>query len=96
MKLLVIGAGGREHALAWKLAKQPARAEGLRRAGQRRHRDARTGVENVAISEIAQLIDFAAARASTLTVVGPEAPLAAGVVDDFRATPRNMPPTNYS
>ena len=84
MKLLVIGGGGREHALAWKLAREPARAEGLRRAGQRRHR-ARAGRRERRDHRSRELVDFAAREQIYLTVVGPEAPLAAGVVDLFRA-----------
>jgi phosphoribosylamine--glycine ligase len=84
MKLLVIGSGGREHALAWHLAK----SAGLQKiyvapgnAGTAREKE----LENVAISDPAALADFAEQQGIHLTVVGPEAPLAAGVVNIFRA-----------
>ncbi len=84
MKLLVIGSGGREHALAWRLAQNP----GVQRvyvapgnAGTA-HED---GLVNVDITAIADLLKFALDEKIDLTVVGPEAPLAAGVVDTFQA-----------
>jgi len=84
MKLLVIGSGGREHALAWRLAKTP----GLQKifvapgnAGTARERE----LENVNITDPVALADFAEQEKIHLTVVGPEAPLAAGVVNLFRA-----------
>ncbi len=84
MKLLVIGAGGREHALAWKLA-QSARVQKIYVAPGNAGTALEPGVENVAITDIAQLAEFAQKNSIHLTVVGPEAPLAAGVVDAFRA-----------
>jgi phosphoribosylamine--glycine ligase len=84
VKLLVIGSGGREHALAWKLAQAP-RVQKVYVAPGNAGTALEPGVENVAISEIGQLADFARDNAVHLTVVGPEAPLAAGVVDAFRA-----------
>jgi len=84
MKLLVIGSGGREHALAWRLAKTP----GLQKifvapgnAGTAREHE----LENVNLTDPAALADFAEKEGIHLTVVGPEAPLAAGVVNIFRA-----------
>lgn len=84
MKLLVIGSGGREHALAWRLAK----TSGLQKvfvapgnAGTARTPE----IENINISDPAALADFAEKEGIFLTVVGPEAPLAAGVVNLFRA-----------
>ncbi|MBN9423082.1 MAG: phosphoribosylamine--glycine ligase [Candidatus Accumulibacter sp. 66-26] len=84
MKLLVIGGGGREHALAWRLAKTP----GLQKvyvapgnAGTAREHE----LENVDITDPVALADFAEREKIHLTVVGPEAPLAAGVVNVFRA-----------
>ena len=84
MKILVIGSGGREHALAWRLAK----SEGMQKvfvapgnAGTAREPE----LENLAITDIDALVDFAAREKIYATVVGPEAPLAAGVVDAFRA-----------
>ena len=86
MKILVIGGGGREHALAWKAAA----SAGVERvfvapgnAGTARE----PGCENVAIApgDIAALLDFARREAVALTIVGPEAPLVAGIVDEFAA-----------
>ncbi|MDD2892860.1 MAG: phosphoribosylamine--glycine ligase [Halothiobacillaceae bacterium] len=85
MKILVIGSGGREHALAWKLAQSPRVSQVFVAPG-----NAGTAHEakcvNVAISatDIPALFSFAKDQAIDLTVVGPEAPLAAGVVDSFR------------
>ena len=87
MKILVVGSGGREHALAWKLAQ----AAGVTQvfvapgnAGTARE----PKLENLPITDINALADFAAENGIHLTVVGPEAPLAAGIVDVFRA--RNL------
>jgi phosphoribosylamine--glycine ligase len=84
MKLLVIGSGGREHALAWRLAQSPkvqkvCVAPG--NAGTARE----DGLENVNLTAIPDLVAFARDNGLHATVVGPEAPLAAGVVDAFRA-----------
>ncbi|HEX4928073.1 MAG TPA: phosphoribosylamine--glycine ligase [Burkholderiales bacterium] len=84
MKILVVGAGGREHALAWKLA-QGTRVQKVYVAPGNGGTAAENGVENVAITEVARLIDFCRKENVQLTVVGPEAPLAAGIVDEFRA-----------
>ena len=84
MKILVIGSGGREHALAWKLAKSPRVSKVLvapGNAGTAREE----GLENVRASTTAALVALAKAEQVALTVVGPEAPPAAGVVDAFRA-----------
>ena len=84
MKVLVIGGGGREHALAWRLAASPRVQRVFVAPGNGgTARDAR--MHNVALAEPAALADFAHDEKVTLTVVGPEAPLAAGVVDVFRA-----------
>ena len=83
MKLLVIGAGGREHALAWKLA-QGARVQKIYVAPGNGGTAREPGVENVALTALPELIAFARKEKIHLTVVGPEAPLAAGVVDAFR------------
>jgi len=84
MKILVIGGGGREHALAWKLACSPRVQEVFVAPGNGgTARDER--LENLAIADPAALADWAAQHRIALTVVGPEAPLAAGVVDTFRA-----------
>ena len=84
MKVLVIGGGGREHALAWKLAQSPnvqrvyvAPGNG----GTQRDAD----LINVPITDLQVLRAWVQAEQIDLTVVGPEAPLAAGVVDEFRA-----------
>ena len=84
MKLLVIGSGGREHALAWKLARSPRISRVFvapGNAGTARE----DGLANIAASSTPELIDFAKKEAVAFTVVGPEAPLADGVVDAFRA-----------
>jgi phosphoribosylamine--glycine ligase len=84
MKLLVIGSGGREHALAWKLA-QSRRIQKIYVAPGNAGTALDPDLENVAITGIPELVDFARREKIHLTVVGPEAPLAAGVVDAFRA-----------
>src|SRR5688500_5850005 len=83
MKLLVIGAGGREHALAWKLAQSPGVQKVFVAPGNG-GTATENGVENVEISSTEDLLAFAKKEKIHLTVVGPEAPLAAGVVDAFR------------
>src|SRR4026207_2196978 len=83
MNLLVIGGGGREHALAWRRAQSP-RVQKVFVAPGNGGTATENGVENVALSAIPELIAFARKEKIYLTVVGPEAPLAAGVVDAFR------------
>ena len=83
MKLLVIGSGGREHALAWKLAQSP-RVQKVFVAPGNGGTATENGVENVALTSTDELISFCKKENIYLTVVGPEAPLAAGVVDAFR------------
>jgi phosphoribosylamine---glycine ligase len=83
VKLLVIGSGGREHALAWKLAQSP-RVQKVFVAPGNGGTAVEPGLENVALTGIAELAAFAKKESIHLTVVGPEAPLAAGVVDAFR------------
>jgi len=86
MKVLIIGGGGREHALAWKVAQSPKVTKVLVAPG-----NAGTALEakceNVSIpaEDVEGLLAFAQAREINLTVVGPETPLALGVVDRFRA-----------
>jgi len=84
VKVLVIGGGGREHALAWKLAQSPKlQCVYVAPGNGGTASDAR--LENVAISDPEALADFVQREKVVLTVVGPEAPLAAGVVDLFRS-----------
>ena len=84
MKLLVIGSGGREHALAWKLAQSP-RVQKVFVAPGNGGTANENGLENVALTDVAALVAFAKKENIHITVVGPEAALAAGVVDAFRA-----------
>jgi len=87
MKILLVGSGGREHALAWKLAQSPqvqtvyvAPGNG----GTATAKQVTAGIQNLPISDLQELADFARREKIHLTVVGPEAPLAAGIVDVFR------------
>ncbi|HEY5718482.1 MAG TPA: phosphoribosylamine--glycine ligase [Motiliproteus sp.] len=84
MKVLVIGSGGREHALAWQAAKDP-RVETVFVAPGNAGTAREPKLENVAIDVMAldQLVAFAQDNSVALTIVGPEAPLVAGVVDKF-------------
>ena len=84
MKILVIGNGGREHAMAWRLA-QGAKVQKVYVAPGNAGTALEEGVENVDITAIPELIEFVKREDIHMTVVGPEAPLAAGVVDAFRA-----------
>jgi phosphoribosylamine--glycine ligase len=84
MKLLVIGSGGREHALAWRLA-QCDKVQKVFVAPGNAGTAREPGLQNVALHSIPALVAFAEREQIHLTVVGPEAPLAAGVVDAFRA-----------
>ena len=86
MKILVIGGGGREHALAWKLA-QSARVSEVIVAPGNAGTARETGVRNVAVavSDVEGLLDLAQREGVDLTVVGPEVPLVAGVVDRFES-----------
>ncbi len=84
MRILVIGSGGREHALAWKLSRSPRVSRVLvapGNAGTAREE----GLANAAATTVPEFVKLAKAEQVALTVVGPEAPLAAGVVDAFRA-----------
>jgi phosphoribosylamine--glycine ligase len=83
MKVLVVGSGGREHALAWKLAQSPKVSQVYVAPGNG-GTAAEEGVTNVPITSIPTLLSFAQRQGVRLTVVGPEAPLAAGIVDAFR------------
>ena len=84
MKLLVIGGGGREHALAWKLAQSP-KVQKVFVAPGNAGTALEDGLENLPVTEIPKLVEFAKKESIYLTVVGPEAPLAAGIVDAFQA-----------
>ena len=86
MKVLLIGSGGREHALAWKLAQSP-RVEKVIVAPGNAGTALENKVENVAIDaeDIKALLEFAQKNSIDLTVVGPEAPLVKGIVDLFEA-----------
>jgi len=83
MRILVIGGGGREHALCWKIAKSPKREKlycapgngGISQVAQ---------LVNISADDVGSLLKFAKENKIDLTVVGPEAPLAAGIVDAFR------------
>lgn len=85
MKVLVVGGGGREHALAWRLAKSP-RVETVFVAPGNAGTAREPGLRNVAIGaeDIAGLFRFAQDEGIDLTVIGPEAPLVAGIVDTFQ------------
>jgi len=89
MKLLVIGSGGREHALAWRLA-QNKRVQCVYVAPGNAGTATEDGLVNINITDIGELLAFAEKEDIYLTVVGPEAPLAAGVVDTFRAAGRKI------
>ena len=84
MKVLIIGGGGREHALAWKMAQSPKLQVVYVAPG-----NGGTALDgrlvNINITDVKALREWAQAEKIVLTVVGPEAPLAAGVVDEFRA-----------
>lgn len=86
MKVLIVGGGGREHALAWKAAQSP-KVETVFVAPGNAGTLAEPKVENrpIAAEDIPGLLAFAKERAIDLTIVGPEAPLVAGIVDEFRA-----------
>jgi phosphoribosylamine---glycine ligase len=84
MKVLVVGGGGREHALAWKLAQSPkVQAVYVAPGNGGTALDAR--LENIPITDVHLLREWAVSQKIALTVVGPEQPLAAGIVDEFRA-----------
>jgi len=84
MNLLVVGSGGREHALAWRLA-QSLRIGRVYVAPGNAGTAREDGLFNVPITSIPELVDFARKESIALTVVGPEAPLSEGIVDAFRA-----------
>ena len=83
MKILVVGSGGREHALAWKLA-QSKKIQVVMVAPGNGGTALDGRLKNIFITDPAQLADYVQQEHIALTVVGPEAPLAAGIVDIFR------------
>ncbi|MHB8353667.1 MAG: phosphoribosylamine--glycine ligase [Burkholderiales bacterium] len=87
MKVLVIGSGGREHALAWRLAQSP-RVSRVYVAPGNAGTAQEDGVYNAPVQGVAAWLEFAQREDIGLTVVGPEAPLSEGVVDAFRAAGR--------
>ncbi len=84
MKLLVIGGGGREHALAWKLVQSPRVLKVFVAPGNAGSAQEH-GLENINITATSDLIDFAQKENIAFTVVGPETPLAAGIVNAFQS-----------
>ena len=84
MNILVIGGGGREHALAWKLAQSP-KVQMVYVAPGNGGTATDPRLKNLPITDALQLREWAQASKVSMTVVGPEGPLAAGVVDEFRA-----------
>ncbi|MDI1267924.1 MAG: phosphoribosylamine--glycine ligase [Polaromonas sp.] len=83
MKVLVVGGGGREHALAWKLAQSP-KVQAVYVAPGNGGTALDPRLENINITDVQELRAWAATEKIALTVVGPEQPLAAGIVDEFR------------
>ncbi len=83
MKILVIGSGGREHALAWKLAQSP-RVRRVYLAPGNGGTSGNRAFHNIALQDLEDLVQYARDEQIHMTVVGPEAPLAAGIVDAFR------------
>jgi phosphoribosylamine---glycine ligase len=84
MKVMVVGSGGREHALAWKIAQSP-KLQKVYVAPGNGGTAMDDALENVPFTEPAKLAEFAALKNIALTVIGPEVPLAAGIVDLFRS-----------
>jgi phosphoribosylamine--glycine ligase len=86
LKVLIIGSGGREHALAWKVAQSPRVTDVLVAPGNAgTAQEPRTRNVEIAAEDIAGLVGLAQTERVDLTIVGPEAPLVAGIVDRFRA-----------
>ncbi len=86
MKILIVGSGGREHALAWKCAQSPKVSEVLVAPGNGgTATEPRVRNVEVAAEDVAGLVALAKAERVGLTIIGPEAPLVAGVVDAFVA-----------
>lgn len=83
MKVLIIGGGGREHALAWKISQSPV-VKKIYVAPGNGGTALDNNIENIDITDVQELISFSIKQKIDLTVVGPEAPLAIGIVDAFR------------
>ena len=83
MKILVVGSGGREHAIAWKLAQSPQVIQVYVAPGNA-GTASDDALRNVNLTKVPDLIKFAKEESISYTVVGPEAPLADGIVDEFR------------
>jgi phosphoribosylamine---glycine ligase len=84
MKILVVGAGGREHAMAWRIAKSP-KVQMVYVAPGNGGTATEPNIQNLPITNIDTLIAFVEREGIALTVVGPEGPLSEGIVDKFRA-----------
>ena len=86
MNILIIGSGGREHALAWKVAQSPE-AQNIYVAPGNAGTEIESAMSNVDIQadDINALVKFASENRIGLTIVGPEVPLVAGIVDQFQA-----------
>ena len=84
MNVLVVGGGGREHALAWKLAQSP-KVQKVYVAPGNGGTALDRNLQNISITDVTALREWAQASRIAVTVVGPEGPLAAGIVDEFRA-----------
>jgi len=86
MKVLIIGNGGREHALAWKVAQAESISQVYVAPGNAgTDGEAKVSNVNIGVEDIAALLEFAKSKNIGLTIVGPEAPLVIGVVDAFTA-----------
>src|SRR5512144_1613715 len=86
MRVLIIGSGGREHALAWKIAQSPRVAQVFVAPGNAGTRlEPRTTNVDIAADDVPRLLEFARRERIDLTIVGPEAPLVIGLCDEFAA-----------
>ncbi len=84
MRVLIVGGGGREHALAWKAARSPRVKRVYVAPGNAgTARESRVKNVNIPVTDIAGLLDFALAKRIDLTIIGPEGPLVEGIVDKF-------------
>ena len=89
MKVLVVGGGGREHTLVWKIAQSPKVDRIYSAPGNPGMKDIATCV-NLSVDDVEGLADFAEGKNIDLTIVGPEAPLVAGIVDEFKKKATNI------